>query len=122
MKITAAESQIMDVLWRLGRPLAVEDVREALTEETWTDATIRTLLNRLVSKKAVTAAKDGRRFLYRPLVARGDYVHAQSKSLIDRLFDGQIEPFVAHFSQREDLSSEEIARLRTLIERLERDK
>ena len=122
MKITTAESQIMDVLWRLGRPLAVEDVREALTEETWTDATIRTLLNRLVSKKAVTAAKDGRRFLYRPLVARGDYVHAQSKSLIDRLFDGQIEPFVAHFSQREDLSSEEIARLRTLIERLERDK
>jgi BlaI family penicillinase repressor len=122
VKITAAESQIMDVLWRLGRPLAVEDVREALTEETWTDATIRTLLNRLVSKKAVTAAKDGRRFLYRPLVARGDYVHAQSKSLIDRLFDGQIEPFVAHFSQREDLSSEEIARLRTLIERLERDK
>jgi len=122
VKITTAESQIMDVLWRLGRPLAVEDVREALTEETWTDATIRTLLNRLVSKKAVTAAKDGRRFLYRPLVARGDYVHAQSKSLIDRLFDGQIEPFVAHFSQREDLSSEEIARLRTLIERLERDK
>ncbi len=122
MKITAAESQIMDVLWRLGRPLAVEDVREALTEETWTDATIRTLLNRLVGKKAVVAAKDGRRFLYRPLVARGDYVHAQSKSLIDRLFDGQIEPFVAHFSQREDLSSEEIARLRTLIERLERDK
>lgn len=122
MKITAAESQIMDVLWRLGRPLAVEDVRDALTEETWTDATIRTLLNRLVGKKAVVAAKDGRRFLYRPLVARGDYVHAQSKSLIDRLFDGQIEPFVAHFSQREDLSSEEIARLRTLIERLERDK
>jgi len=121
VKITAAESQIMDVLWRLGRPLAVEDVREALTEETWTDATIRTLLNRLVGKKAVVAAKDGRRFLYRPLVARGDYVHAQSKSLIDRLFDGQIEPFVAHFSQREDLSSEEIARLRTLIEGLERD-
>jgi BlaI family penicillinase repressor len=114
VKITAAESQIMDVLWRLGRPLAVEDVRDALTEETWTDATIRTLLNRLVGKKAVVAAKDGRRFLYRPLVARGDYVHAQSKSLI--------EPFVAHFSQREDLSSEEIARLRTLIERLERDK
>ena len=111
----------MDVLWRLERPLSVEDVREALTEETWTDATIRTLLNRLVSRKAVAAAKDGRRFLYRPLVSRGDYVHAQSKSLIDRLFDGRIEPFVAHFSQREDLSSEEIARLRTLIEGLERD-
>jgi BlaI family penicillinase repressor len=122
MKITAAESQIMEVLWRCDKPLAVEDVSEALTEETWTDATIRTLLNRLVRKKAVAASKDGRRFLYRPLVARGDYVHAESKSLIDRLFDGQLEPFVAHFSQREDLSSDEIARLRILIERLEGDK
>ena len=122
MKITAAESQIMEVLWRCDKPLAVEDVSEALTEETWTDATIRTLLNRLVRKKAVGASKDGRRFLYRPLVARGDYVHAESKSLIDRLFDGQLEPFVSHFSQREDLSSDEIARLRILIERLEGDK
>ena len=112
----------METLWRSDRPLAVEDVREALTGETWTDATIRTLLNRLVRKKAVAASKDGRRFLFRPLVARGDYVHAESKSLIDRLFDGQIVPFVAHFSQREDLSAEEIARLRSLIERLERDR
>src|SRR4051812_30834454 len=104
VKITTAESLIMEVLWRTDRPLAVEDVREALTEEGWTDATIRTFLSRLVQKKAVAASKDGRRFLYRPLIARGDYVHAESKSLIDRLFDGQIEPFVAHFSEREDLS------------------
>src|SRR5580658_1551354 len=111
----------MESLWGSDRPLAVEDVREALTDETWTDATIRTLLNRLVRKKAVVASKDGRRFLFRPLVARGDYVHSESKSLIDRLFDGQLEPFVAHFSQRVDLSSEEIARLRLLVERLECD-
>ena len=120
MKITAAESQVMDVLWRSDRPLAVEEVREALKDETWTDATIRTLLNRLAKKKAVAAVKAGRRFLFRPLIARGDYVHAQSKGLIDRLFDGQIEPFIAHFSEREPLSDEQIARLRLLIERLGR--
>ncbi len=120
MKITTAESQVMDALWRSDRPLAVEEVREALKDETWTDATIRTLLNRLAKKKAVAAAKDGRRFLFRPLIARGDYLHAESKSLIDRLFDGQIEPFIAHFSEREALSDEQIARLRLLIERLGR--
>ena len=122
VKITASESLIMDVLWRADRSLAIEDVREGLTDETWTDATIRTFLSRLVRKKAVAAAKDSRRFLYRPLIARSDYVHAESKSLIDRLFDGQIEPFVAHFSERQDLSAEEIARLRQLIERLGRGK
>ncbi len=122
MKITTAEALIMEVLWRADHPVAVEDVREALAEEEWTDATIRTFLSRLVQKKAVAATKDGRRFLYRPLIARGDYVHAESKGLIDRLFDGQLEPFVAHFSEREDLSPAQIARLRQLIERLGRDK
>jgi BlaI family penicillinase repressor len=121
LRITTAESQIMETLWRSNRALAVEDVREALTQESWTDATIRTLLTRLVRKKAVAASKDGRRFLYRPLIARGDYVHAESKSLINRLFDGQIGPFVAHFSQRQNLSADEIAELRALIEKLERD-
>ena len=118
VKITASESLIMDVLWRADRPLAVEDVREGLTDETWTDATIRTFLSRLVKKKAVAAFKDGRRFLFRPLIERADYVHAESKSLIDRLFDGQIEPFVAQFSERQDLTAEDVARLRQLIERL----
>jgi BlaI family penicillinase repressor len=120
MKITAAESQIMDLLWRADRPMAVEDIREGLEDETWTDATIRTFLNRLAKKKAVAAAKEGRRFLFRPLIARGDYVHAESKGLIDRLFDGQIEPFIAHFSEREALSDDQISRLRLLIERLGR--
>ena len=55
-----------------------------------------------------------------PLIARSDYVHAESKGLIDRLFDGQIEPFIAHFSEREALSDDQIARLRQLIERLGR--
>jgi predicted transcriptional regulator len=122
VKITAAESQIMDVLWRGDRPLAVEDVREALKDESWTDATIRTFLTRLVKKKAVAAAKESRRFLYRPLITRADYVHAESKNLLDRLFDGQIEPFIAHFSKHEKLSEAEIARLRRLIGKLGRDK
>ena len=108
----------MDVLWRAERPLAIEDVRESLPDEAWTDATIRTFLSRLVKKKAVASIKDGRRFLFRPLLERADYVHAESRSLIDRLFDGQIELFVAQFSERQDLSADDVARLRQLIERL----
>jgi predicted transcriptional regulator len=120
VKITASESLIMDVLWREDRPLAIEDLREALAGETWTDATIRTFLSRLVRKKAVCSSKDGRRFLFRALLDRADYVHAESRSLIDRLFAGQIEPFVAQFSERQDLTAEDVARLRQLIERLGR--
>jgi BlaI family penicillinase repressor len=119
LKITIAESLIMQVLWAADGPVAVEDLRTALKDEDWTDATIRTLLGRLAQKKAVAARKDGRRFLYRPLVARGDYVHAEAKTLIDRFFGGQLSPFVAHFSAYEKLSEEDLARLRSLIDTID---
>jgi BlaI family penicillinase repressor len=118
MKITAAESLIMDVLWRADRPLAAEEVRAQLDEAEWSEGTVRTFLTRLVKKKAVAARKDGRRFLYKALVARTDYARAESRNLLDRLFDGKIGPFVAQFSERQDLSDEEVAELRKLIERL----
>jgi predicted transcriptional regulator len=118
MKITSAESLIMDVLWRAEGPLAAEEVRAQLDEAEWSEGTVRTFLTRLVKKKAVAAKKDGRRFLYSPLIERQDYAHAESRNLLDRLFDGKIGPFVAQFSERQDLSKEEIAELRRLIERL----
>jgi len=109
----------MQVLWASAAPVAVEDLRAALKDEDWTDATIRTLLGRLVQKKAIAAQKDGRRFLYRPLIARGDYVHAQAKGLIDRFFGGQVSPFVAHFSAYEALTEDDLAKLRRLIEKID---
>lgn len=118
VKITAAESLIMEVLWAADRPLAAEEVKTALAEEDWNEATVRTFLTRLSRKKAVSQTRDGRRFLYRPLVRRGDYVHAESKGLVDRLFGGQLGPFFAHFAERESLSEEEIAELRRLVEEL----
>jgi BlaI family transcriptional regulator, penicillinase repressor len=120
MRITPTESLIMDVLWRADGPLAAEEIRDKLAAVDWSEATNRTLLTRLVRKKAVAATKDGRRFLYRPLVERADYLHAESKGLLDRLFDGQLGPFITHFSQRQSLSEEEIAELRRLLEDLDR--
>ncbi len=122
MKITSAEALIMEVLWRADRPLAVEELREQLTDANWTDGTVRTFMSRLLHKKIVSAVKDGKRFLYAPLIARADYVHSESKGLLDRLFDGQIETFVTHFSERQDLSANQIETLRRLVERLGDDK
>lgn len=121
MKISDSESRVLDVLWRAEGPVAAEDVVAALEGGAdWSPGTIRTFLARLVKKKAVAVQQDGRRYLYRPLVAREDYVHAESQSLIDRLFAGRIAPFVTQFSERQDLSREEIEELKALIQRLDR--
>jgi len=77
------------------------------------------LLNRLLGKGAIAAEKDGRRYLYRPVLAREDYVASESTTLLDRLFDGRVAPLVQHFSERRKLSKRDIAELKRLIEDLD---
>jgi len=121
MSISEAESAVMDVLWR-EHPLSADEVVVALAKSTdWQEPTIKTLLNRLLKKCAIAAERDGRRYLYRPLLKRQDYVHAESKGLLDRLFDGRVAPLVAHFSERSKLSKIDIAELKRLIEELDHD-
>ena len=119
MRVSSAEGIVMEALWRKA-PLSADEVAAEVAEpQGWTEATVKTLLNRLLSKGAIAAAKDGRRYLYRPLLAREDYVSAESKSLLDRLFEGRVSSLVTHFSEREKLSAEEIAELKRLIAELD---
>ena len=81
MQISDAESRVMQVLWDNG-PSTAEDVVQALAHVSdWQDATIKTLLNRLLNKGAIRAEKDGRRYLYSPMVKREDWVLAESRGL-----------------------------------------
>ena len=110
----------MGALW--GRsPLSAEEIcAEVAGPQGWSEATVKTLINRLLKKGAVAARKDGRRYLYRPKLARADYLAAESQGLLDRLFDGRLAPLVSHFSQGGKLSPEDIAELKKLIEELDR--
>jgi len=123
MKISESESRVMEVFWRTAKSLSADDVVAAMgNSRDWSAGTIRTFLTRLLKKKALAARLDGRRYLYRALIRREDYVHEQSRNLIDRLFGGRIAPFITQFSQRQDLTREEIAELKRLIKRLEHDR
>lgn len=122
MSISDAESQVMQVLWE-RHPLGADEVVAALADSTdWQEPTVKTLLNRLLKKGAIAAQRDGRRYLYRPLLSRTDYVHATSKNLLDRLFDGRVAPLVAHFSKARKLGKKDIAELRRLIEEIDHDR
>ena len=119
MKISGAESVVMEAVWRKS-PLSAEEISaEVAGPQGWTEATVKTLINRLLKKHALGATRDGRRFLYRPLVARAAYVQAESQGLLDRLFDGRLAPLVSHLSQARALSAEDIAELKKLIEGFE---
>ena len=123
MKISEAESKVLEVFWRAAEPLSADDVVAAMdNDRDWSAGTIRTFLTRLVKKEALAATPDGRRYLYRPLIQREDYVHEQSRNLVDRLFGGRIAPFITQFSERKDLSRDDVEELKRLIARLDHER
>lgn len=121
VEISDAESIVMQVLWQRS-PRSAEEVVSALQgQQLWQEATIKTLLNRLLNKGAISADKDGRRFLYTPLLQREQWLSRESENLLDRLFDGQVAPLVAHFGKHRKLSAHDIAALKRLLNDLDAD-
>jgi BlaI family penicillinase repressor len=117
-RISDAEHSVMEVLWDES-PLSAQDVAERVDPARgWSANTVKTLLGRLIAKSAITHEEDGRRYLYRPTVARGDYVAVESRRLMDRLFGGRLTPLVAHLAERDELTAQDIAEIEALLKDL----
>lgn len=111
----------MEVLWRT-HPAGTDDIAKVLANShDWQMATIKSLVNRLLNKGAISAEKDGRKYLYSPVLQRDEWVTSQSLGLLDRLFQGHLAPFVAHFSAQRRLTAAELKALKKLIKEYEND-
>ena len=119
--ISESEYVVMDILWRHSPATSEDIIAEATKSQDWGASTVKTLINRLLKKDVIAAEKDGRRYLYRPLVERTAYVGEKSADLVDRLFGGRVAPLVTHFSERQKLSADDIADLKRLIAELDDD-
>lgn len=114
-RISEAEWEVMKVCWNRPRCSAQEIIDALSVEAARHPKTIKTLLNRLVKKRALGFKKDGRSYLYEPLVAEQDCVAAESKSFLDRVFGGSLQPMLAHFVESKKLSPAEISELKKLL-------
>ena len=111
----------MEALWTSG-PLTADEVVSAVAEpQGWGEATVKTLINRLLKRKAIRSERIDGRVRYVPELQRADYLQSESQGLLDRLFEGKLTPLVAHFAEHRSLKSEEIKRLRRLLEDLDDD-
>lgn len=117
-RISEAEHAVMEVLWEKAPRTAAEVCEEVCQRRDWSIATVKTLLSRLVAKNALATEPDGRRFLYRPLLERGDYRTSESRRLVDRLFGGRAAPLVAHLAEAEALSDDDIAEIEKLLKEM----
>jgi BlaI family transcriptional regulator, penicillinase repressor len=116
--ISDAESRVLAVLWREGAATS-ESVIAALAAENWEVSTVKTLLARLVTKRAIRAKKEGRRYVYSPVLTREEWITTESEGLLSRVFGGRVAPLVQHFSEHRKLSKADIGDLKRLIEELD---
>lgn len=117
-RISEAEQAVLEVLWDEAPLTAAAVAERTRSDRTWSVQTVKTLLSRLVAKQAVDYELDGRRFLYRPIVARGVLATVESRRLLDRLFDGRAAPMVAHLAEQGELTPADIAEIEALLKAL----
>jgi Predicted transcriptional regulator len=119
-RISGAEWEVMKICWARFSITAQEIIDALSTRDKWHPKTVKTLLNRLVKKRALGFQKDGRAYLYQPLVAEKDCVTAESESFLERVFGGSLKPMLTHFVENRKLSSREIAELKRLLKQQEK--
>lgn len=115
-QISDSEWEVMSVLWARS-PLAAQEVIAALAgRKRWNQRTVRTFVNRLVKKGAVSYTAEGNRYLYRPAVSREQCIHEESRTFMSRVFAGDAGAMLVQFVQQARLSAEEIRQLRKALE------
>ncbi len=117
-RISEAEHAVMEALWARSPQTAAEVCATVCEERGWSMPTVKTLLSRLVAKRALATQPDGRRFLYTPIIARREYVGHESRRLVERLFGGRAAPLFAHLAENEALTEEDIAEIEHLLKEM----
>lgn len=115
-QISDAEWTVMKVLWDRS-PLSSREVVAALEKDTtWKPKTIHTLLARLVRKGALAARKEGREYQFQPAVAAEDCQRSETRSFMERVFDGEMAPFLACFVRDNKLTRAEVEELKRILD------
>lgn len=116
--ITEAEWDVMELLWEKS-PRTSQEIVSLLEEgRGWKRATVVTLLARLTSKGALVTEPQGNRFLYSPAVERSACVAEETRSFLERMFGGALQPLVAHVAEHHSLSKKDIAELKALLDQI----
>lgn len=91
---------MLAALWRRGPLSFASLIEEVKAGQPWADATIKTLLHRLMQRGAVKSVREDGRQRYHALLDREAYVGGEVQALIDRLFEGDAEALAAHLRRR----------------------
>jgi predicted transcriptional regulator len=123
LHITAAELEILKILWQLGSA-TVRETLAAIAETTDPPpayTTVMTMMKQLADKGALRVDRDRQPYVYTPAVRREQVVGQRVRQLLQSVFDGQASDLVLHLVEQADLSPEDLRRIEDKIRQRERD-
>ncbi len=106
-KLSRFELQCLRALWALGEG-SVRQVQQDLSSPPGY-STVRKIFERLEKKKAIARVrKDGRAWIYRPVVSKNGLVRREVQGFLDLLFNGSAFPLMLHLADTDELSVEDL--------------
>ena len=112
-----SEWTVMEYLWN-NPMVTITEIRKALSPTGWSDSTIKTLVRRLVSKNAVAINDEAATFRYYPLISQQECRLKETKSFINRVYDGSVSMLVTNLAADSNLTDKETEELLALIEKM----
>lgn len=119
--ITPAELEVLKVLWEQSPLVADEIIKRMETEGSRHPRTVKTLLNRLKKKHAISYEERDRRYHYSPTIDQKTFYRHETESFLSTFFNGQLSPMISFFSEQKNLSDDDIQELSRLIEKMQKD-
>ena len=117
INISESEWTVMEYLWN-NPMVTITEIRKALSPTGWSDSTIKTLVRRLVSKNAVAINDEAATFRYYPLISQQECRLKETKSFINRVYDGSVSMLVTNLVADSNLTDKETEELLALIEKM----
>lgn len=115
-RISEAEWEIMKLIWK-SSPITSDEIISSLSDKiNWSGQTVKTFINRLLKKGAISFEKSGRNYLYYPIVSEKECIKAENKSFLEKVYDGAVSMLLSNFLEDEALSEREIEKLQKLLE------
>ncbi len=116
-QLSNSELEIMVKLWDAEKPMSFEEIYKAVEERNWEESTVRSFIQRMMTKGFIQSEADGRKRLYSPKVSR-NYIDRQSQNLISRLYDDSVQNFIAGLYQNNALSKQDLQELKDFLEEI----
>lgn len=116
VRLGSVQLRIMRVLWSEGEATAREITDTLSRDEEIAHSTVQTLLRKLEAKGAVGHERRERTFYFKPLIAENQVSRSAAHDLLARVFQGSVVGLVANLLDHEEVSKEELARLRKMID------